>query len=55
MNALPLEDLSISAIAVFYRCLDTGEQFHASGQNGLRSVAVTAAVLESAQIGRAHV
>jgi predicted dehydrogenase len=37
----------------FHRAIQRGEEFHASGEDGLRVVQVTSAVIESACSGRA--
>jgi 1,5-anhydro-D-fructose reductase (1,5-anhydro-D-mannitol-forming) len=49
---VPLRDAYMSEVEAFSRAVESGEGFAASGQDGLRSVAVTEAILESARTGR---
>jgi 1,5-anhydro-D-fructose reductase (1,5-anhydro-D-mannitol-forming) len=48
-----LEDLYQSEIRAFAAAVEEGRAFHASAEDGVRSVAVTSAIVEAARTGRA--
>ena len=49
----PFRDLYQEEVESFSRAVDKGEPFSPSGEDGVRSVALTNAVLEAAREGRA--
>lgn len=53
ITQLPLHDLYAQEIDAFCRAVQNGAEVGATGEDGVRSVAVTVAVLESARTGRA--
>lgn len=48
----PLPDAYACEIEAFGRAVEQGEEFHADGMDGLRSVQVSAAILESVRTGK---
>lgn len=48
----PLPDAYVCEIEAFGRAIQEGEEFHADGMDGLRSVQVSAAILESVRTGK---
>lgn len=53
IRQLPLRDLYTQEVEAFCRAIDQGTEFHASGEDGVRSVALTVAILDSARTCRA--
>lgn len=49
---VPLRDAYVTEVEAFSRAVRTGDPFAANGEDGLRSVAITEAILESAATGR---
>lgn len=54
IRRIPLADLYALEIEAFSRAVEEGTEFHASGEDGLTSVQVTTAIVESARSGRAE-
>jgi 1,5-anhydro-D-fructose reductase (1,5-anhydro-D-mannitol-forming) len=52
-TVLPLGDLYALEVDAFSRAVAEGGEFHASGEDGLSTVALTEAIVESARSGRA--
>jgi predicted dehydrogenase len=51
ISRIRLRDAYLAEIEAFSRAVESGETFEASGQDGARVVAATAAIIESAQTG----
>jgi predicted dehydrogenase len=52
VSRIPLRDAYVNEVEAFSRAVETGGTFAASGDDGVRAVAITVAILESARTGR---
>lgn len=52
-NRLPLRDAYLSEVEAFSRAIESGDRFAADAEDGVRSVAITTAIIEAARTGRA--